>query len=114
MPSQKVAGKESLISALASAMGQGAYADTKFSESRYDASTGTLFCQGYIISRYTVDEALEYFRKAKAQADRLAESEPAMRNTALYYQTAIEAIAMMQKQAIKNGGRVIAREDVKG
>ncbi|MCR5094014.1 MAG: hypothetical protein K6B72_08580 [Lachnospiraceae bacterium] len=103
--------REKLITALASAMGQGDYSSTKYSESKYDPTTGTLFCQGYIISKSTVDEALEYFKKAKLRADQSADADNSMRNVALYYQTAIEAIIMMQKKASADGGRVIAKND---
>ncbi|MCR4762307.1 MAG: hypothetical protein K5696_02145 [Lachnospiraceae bacterium] len=100
--------KEDLIGALAAAMGQGGYSTTKYEESRYDSSTGTLYCQGYIISKSSVDEAVEYFRNAKKKCDRMADTDVTMRNAGLYYQVAIEAILMMQKGAIQNGGKVIA------
>ncbi|MBR4529954.1 MAG: hypothetical protein IKO80_06730 [Lachnospiraceae bacterium] len=100
--------REDLIGALAAAMGQGGYSATKYEESRYDTSTGTLYCQGYIISKTSVDEALEFFRNSKKRSDRMAETDPNARNSSLYFQVAIEAIQMMQKQAILNGGKVIA------
>ncbi|MCR5674928.1 MAG: hypothetical protein K6G16_04390 [Lachnospiraceae bacterium] len=103
--------REDLIGALAAAMGQNNYSSTKYEESRYDVSTGTLYCQGYIISKTSVDEALEFFRAAKKKNERLADTDTAARNAALYYQVAVEAILMMQKTAITNGGKVIAKND---
>ena len=103
--------REDLIGALAAAMGQGNYSSTKYEESRYDNSTGTLYCQGYIISKSTVDGAKDYFRNAKKKADRAAETDPAARNLALYYQVAVEAIGLMQKETVLTGGKVIAKEE---
>ncbi|MBQ3789772.1 MAG: hypothetical protein II800_02440 [Lachnospiraceae bacterium] len=103
--------REDLIGALAAAMGQGNYSSTKYEESRYDNSTGTLYCQGYIISKSTVDEAKEFFRNAKKKADRTAETDSSARNLALYYQVAVEAIGLMQKETVLTGGKVIAKGD---
>ncbi|MCR5178274.1 MAG: hypothetical protein K6C95_04735 [Lachnospiraceae bacterium] len=99
--------REELIGALAAAMGQGAFSSTKYEDARYDMSTGTLYCQGYIISKSTVDAALDYFKASKLKCDKVAENDSSMRNMALYYQVAIEAISMMQKGAILNGGKIV-------
>ena len=101
--------REDLIGALAAAMGQGGYASTKYEDARYDVATGTLYCQGYIISKSTVDGALEFFRNSKAKSDKAAETDSSMRNTSLFYQVAIEAIVMMQKGAILSGNKIIAK-----
>ena len=90
--------KSQLIGALASAMGQGNYKMTKYDDSRYDESTRTLYCQGYIISASTIDEALLFFRNAKKKNEKMAETDTTIRNTNLYYQVAIEAIQMMTKK----------------
>ncbi len=87
--------RESIIGALASAMGQGDYVSTKYEESRYDESTKTLYCQGYMITSSTIDEALNYFIMAKKKNEKLAEADTTVRNTNLYFQVAIEAIKMM-------------------
>ncbi len=88
--------RESIIGALASAMGQADYASTKYEESRYDESTKTLYCQGYMITSSTIEEALNYFITAKKKNEKLAESDSTIRNTNLYFQVAIEAIKMMK------------------
>lgn len=103
--------REDLIGALAAAMGQGSFSNTKYEESRYDNSTGTLYCQGYIISKSTVDDALAFFKASKKKTDKMAETDTTLRNQALYYQVAVEAILMMQREAVTNGGKVIAKND---
>lgn len=110
MPEMK---REELIGALAAAMGQGGYSSTKYEDARYDVSTGTLYCQGYIISKSTVDAALDFFKNSKVKCDKMAETDSNMRNTSLFYQVAIEAIVMMQKGAILGGGKVIAPGEAK-
>ena len=105
MPDMK---REDLIGALAAAMGQGGYSATKYEDAKYDVSTGTLYCQGYIISKSTVDAALDFFKASKQRSDKLAENDSSMRNTSLFYQVAIEAIVMMQKGAILSGDKIIA------
>ena len=86
-----------MINALASAMGQDNYAATKYEESRFDESTKTLYCQGYMISPSTIEEALNFFIGSKRKNEKLAESDTTIRNVNLYYQVAIEAIKMMLK-----------------
>lgn len=50
-----------LINQLAASMGAGDYAKTRFEESRYDAETGTLYCDGYVISKSVIEEAIQHF-----------------------------------------------------
>ncbi len=99
--------REKLIGALAAAMGHSNFAETKYDEAHYDSATGTLYCNGYIISGTTIDEALGFFRDMKEKVDKVAETDSTARNVGLYYQTAIEAIIMMQKSSIN--GKVIVK-----
>lgn len=106
MPENK---KEQLIQALAASLGQNNIdmKDTRYTGGVYDSSTGTLYCQGYIISKCSIEEAKEFFRIAKSKSDRLADTDTVSRNASLYYQTAIEAITLMQKGAMGDGSRYI-------
>ena len=52
--------REELINALASTMGAGIYGKTEMSENRYDPETGTLYCNGNVIPRQAMDDAIQY------------------------------------------------------
>ena len=89
-----MASREELINSLAQSMGVGSYVDTKYAGSRYDKSTGTLYCDGYIITSTVINEALSHFETLKLRADK-EETENSI-HMALIYKAAIEAIKMMQ------------------
>ena len=93
-----MADRADLINQLAASMGAGQFAQTKFEGSRFDADTGTLYCEGMAISASVADEAIKHFQTVKAKCDI---SEPASRQMAMIYQTAIEAIKIMQNPKIK-------------
>ena len=94
--------REELIGALATAMGAGSFSQTKYEGAHYDHDTGTLYCNGIVISKTSIQDALEYFRASKQNCEKMAEqnNDSSMRNIALYMQTAIEAIKLMQKKDI--------------
>ncbi len=54
-----------LITKLADQFGMANVSNTKYSESKYDASTGTLYCEGISIPKATVTRALEFFERQK-------------------------------------------------
>ncbi|MBR1478666.1 MAG: hypothetical protein IJ608_12035 [Lachnospiraceae bacterium] len=89
-----MADREELINSLAKSMGVGNYMDTKYAASRYDKGTGTLYCDGYIITSTVINESLSYFETMKMRADK--ENSENSLHMALIYKTAIEAIKMMQ------------------
>ena len=93
-----MADRADLINQLAASMGAGQFAQTKFEGSRFDADTGTLYCEGMAISASVADEAIKHFLTVKAKCDI---SEPASRQMAMIYQCAIEAIKLMQNPKVK-------------
>ena len=86
--------REDLINQLAASMGAGDFARTKYENSRFDSSTGTLYCDGYIITKSVLDEAVAHFTGLRSKCDI---KNPDSRKMAMIYQAAIEAIKMMQE-----------------
>ena len=62
-----MAGREELINQLAAKMGAGDFAQTKYTESRYDAQTGTLYCDGIMITKPVIEKAEQYFKNLKSK-----------------------------------------------
>ena len=87
-----------LINQLAASMGAGQFAQTKFEESRFDPETGTLYCNGMVISASVAEQAIKHFDLMYKKCDL---KEPASRQMAMIYQTAIEAIKIMQNPKVK-------------
>jgi len=87
-----------LISQLAASMGAGSFASTKYEESRYDADTGTLFCNGMAISKSVADKAIQHFEILEKKCD---QQDSAQRQMAMIYRCAIESIKMMQSEELK-------------
>ena len=86
--------RSDLINQLAASMGAGDYAKTRFEESRYDPETGTLYCDGYVISKSVIDEAIHHFKLMQGKCDM---NDPASRHMALIYKTAIEGIKKLRE-----------------
>ena len=101
-----MADRESLISQLASSMGAGDFAATKYEESRYDSSTGTLYCDGIMIASTVIDKAEQYFKNLKSKC---SYTDPSSREMAMIYQVAIEGI-----KVLKQSGRETIKEDRSG
>ena len=86
--------RSDLINQLAASMGAGDYAKTRFEESRYDPETGTLYCDGYVISKSVIDEAMQHFRLMQSKCDM---NDRASRHMAMIYKTAIEGIKKLRE-----------------
>ena len=92
-------GREDLIYSLAKSMGMGDSQKTKYSASKFNADTGTIFSNGHVISRTTIDQAKSYFT---AQYRKLAEKDDeGAKEMAMLYEVAMEAINMMLENATK-------------
>ncbi|WP_026495543.1 hypothetical protein [Butyrivibrio sp. WCD3002] len=87
-----------LINQLAASMGAGKFGATKYEESRFDPDTGTLYCNGMVISASVADQAIKYFTNIKKKCDL---NEPSSRQMAMIYQCAIEAIKVMQNPKVR-------------
>ena len=88
-----MAGREELINQLAAKMGAGDFAQTKYTESRYDAQTGTLYCDGIMITKPVIEKAEQYFKNLKSKC---SYQDPASREMAMIYQVAIEGIKVIR------------------
>ena len=84
-------------------MGAGDFASTKYEESRYDPQTGTLYCDGVMITKPVIEKAERHFSALKAKC---SYADPASREMAMIYQIALEGIKM-----IKNSGQETIKED---
>ncbi len=93
-----MADRSDLINQLAASMGAGQYAQTKFEESRFDPETGTLYCNGMVISASVAEQAVKHFETMYKKCDL---NEPASRQMAMIYQCAIEAIKVVQNPKVK-------------
>ena len=91
--------RANLINQLAASMGVGELGQTKYEGSRYDAKTGTLYCNGMAISKNTADKAVKYFDTMEKKCNK---DDPAGREMAMIYRCGIEAIKMMQAEQIKD------------
>jgi len=86
--------KADLITALSAAMGKETF-EMAGRESSFDPSTQTLYCHGSVINGSTIEEALEFFKGARAKNERLATTDEGVKKMNTFYQVAIEAIQMM-------------------
>ncbi len=91
--------RENLINALAASMGVGNYGQTKYESARFDAATGTLYCEGMAISKVTADRAIQYFEQMEKKC---SSDTPQGREMRMIYRCGIEAVKMMQRQKIKD------------
>ena len=90
--------REALINQLAASMGAGGCARTKYEESRFDADTGTLYCDGMVISKSVADKAIQYFSMLEKKCNKEDASQRAM---AMIYRCAVESIKMMQDADVR-------------
>ena len=91
--------RKDLINQLAASMGAGDYAKTRFEESRFDPESGTLYCDGYVISKSVIDEAIQHFKLMQSKCDM---NDPASRHMALIYKTALEGIKKLRESEKKS------------
>ena len=85
--------REDLIHSLAKSMGVGDAQKARGISGKYNAETGTMYCNGHIISRATIEQASSYFG---SQYKRLAEiDDENAKEMASIYEVAMEAINMI-------------------
>ncbi len=94
--------RENLIMALAGSMGMSGKA--KKEDSHFDASTGTLYCGSKVYSAADIQSAKSFceenVKKMSAIGDRAAG----------FYEIAAEAIALLEKASVSNGGKVVIKD----
>ena len=92
-----MADRSDLINQLAASMGAGQFASTSYEESRFDAETGTLYCNGMVISKSVAEKAIQHFSMLEKKCNI---SDSAQREMAMIYRCAVESIKMMQNPKI--------------
>ena len=86
-------GREDLIYSLAKSMGMGNTQTAKYTASKYNAETGTIYCNGHVITKATIEQAKAYFA---TQYRKLAEKDDeGAKEMSTLYEVAMEAISMM-------------------
>ena len=92
-------GREDLIHSLAKSMGVGDAQKAKISSSKYNADTGTLYCNGHSISKATIEQAKLYFT---SQYRKLAiKDDEGAKDLATLYEIASEAISILTESGNK-------------
>ena len=96
--------RDELIKQLSVSMGVGKFAETNPTEKSYfDTETGTLYCDGIMITKPVIEKAEQHFKMLKSKC---SYNDPASREMAMIYQVAIEGINM-----IRNSGQQTIKED---
>lgn len=93
-----MADRTDLINQLAASMGAGQFAPKSYEESRYDAETGTLYCDGMVISKSVADKAIKHFELLFKKCDI---TDTAQREMAMIYKCAIESIKLIENPDVK-------------
>ncbi len=90
--------RAAMIEALARSAGLGDAFMTLYGDAKFNPETGTVYCNGHVISKEMVETAKNY---CEGMARHYAESDESdSRNLALIFETAAEAIKFMQNQTI--------------
>lgn len=93
-------GREDLIHSLAKSMGMGDAQKTRFTSGKYNPESGSIFGNGHIIPKRTVEQARIYFLN---QYRKLAEKDDeGAKDLADIYEVAFEAINMMVESGNPN------------
>ena len=86
-------GREDLIHSLAKSMGMGDAQKTKFTSGKYNVESGTIYSNGHVITKSSIEQARIYFHN---QYRKLAEKDDeGAKDLATIYEVAYEAINMM-------------------
>lgn len=87
--------KKALIGELARSVGMTDLPTSRTAASRFDLSTGTLYCDGRAVSKLMIDQAEAYFNQQKLQYMGL--NDEGAKKLATYFQVAVEAIHFMRR-----------------
>ncbi len=91
--------REDLIYSLARSMGVGETQKTKYNAGKYNPEMGTIYANGHVITKATIEQAKIYFT---AQYRKLAErDDEGTSDMAMLYEVAMEAINMMVESSGK-------------
>lgn len=91
--------KSAIIESLAMEMGMGKFNDTRYGVDRYDPNTGTLYCNGAMISKNTVQDAKNYMKQQIATyRGRAGAGIKQAEDLATIYQIALTGIEFLQME----------------
>ncbi len=94
--------REDLIYSLARSMGMGESQKAKSPSGKYNNETGTIYSNGHMISKATIEQAKIYFT---TQYRKMAEiDDENTRQMAMLYEVAMEAIGMMLEGSAESAG----------
>ncbi len=93
--------KKALINELARSVGMTDLPTSRTAASRYDLSTGTLYCDGKAVSKLMSDQAEAYFDQQKKQYTGLGDE--GAKKLATFFEIAIEAIHFMRNGENNDG-----------
>ena len=93
---------DELIRKLANSFGMANPNVSKYASSRYDAATGTLYCEGISIPKATVKRALDHFEKQKDYFRVTANTDPGSMEQYLMNVVAHNAILMLVNSLEEN------------
>lgn len=86
-------GREDLIQSLAKSMGMGDAQKKNFSSGKFNAEAGTMYSNGHLITKNTIEQARSYFT---TQYRRLAEKDDeGAKELANLYEVAMECIGIV-------------------
>ena len=88
--------KADLIKSLAESVGMTDMFDTKTDGPRYDASTGTLYCDGIVLPHSSIEREKEWYRRQMETYRAQAEHDALKKEYFLHYAIAYNAICMLE------------------
>lgn len=84
-----------LISSLAAHMGVSQRVDTKCGVARYDANTGTLYCEGMTITKPSIDSIRDWYETQMNIYKNMVYKDHELLDTYIKYAVAYNAICML-------------------
>ena len=94
--------REDLIRSLAGVMGMSG--EQKKKDSHFDPTTGTLYCGSKVFSQTDIADAQKFCENNMKKMAELRD------NAEMYYEIAASAIELLQQDSIKNGGKMVVKE----
>ncbi len=95
--------REELIRSLAGVMGMSG--ERKKKESSFDPTTGTLYCGSKIFSQADISEAKKFCETNMKKMEDIKD------NAAMYYEIAASAIEILEQDSVKNGGKIVVKDN---
>lgn len=104
--------KSAIIESLAMEMGMGKLNDTKYGVERYDPDTGTLYCNGTMISKNTIEDAKNYLRQQIATyQNRVNSGIKQAADLATIYQIALTGVQFLQTEGERTKHELIIEKN---